>query len=222
MGEWTLSDGAIIERPRSVTEYPLLAKIYAQHDALIDRYIVDGVRTLEVAFGSHPHPDADIGIDAFHANTRSATGIDAATADMRDLPFHDDTFSTVIGRRFLHHVPGMDRGQTINEMSRILDSSGRLIFLEGTPGLYRRITKHLAFRFGVLEEDNDEYGHLSPQELQNIVGTHGFEITETRSLGSPLMPLSIITSPGVERLAGLYNHTQWIRWWTLLVAEPRA
>lgn len=220
MTEWTISDGAIIERPRAISDYPLLDEIYAHHDELIGSHIDEESRTLELAFGTHSHPDADVGIDAFETNTHTATGIKCATADARRLPFQEDAFATVIGRRFLHHV--REPEQIIEETKRILDPSGTLILLEGTPGRYRQVTKRLAYRLGLLETDTDEYGHLTHQELYHVVNEHGFDITETRALGSPLMPLSIIRSPAVEQLADLYERTQWIRWWTFVVAEPEA
>lgn len=218
MSEWTISDGAIIERPRAISNYPLLEEVYAHHDELIGNHIEEGSRTLELAFGTHSHPAADVGIDAFKSNTHTATGIECATADARKLPFQEDTFSTVIGRRFLHHV--QEPEWIIEETKRILDPSGTLILLEGTPGLYRQVTKGLAYRLGMLEEDTDEYGHLSHQELHHVVNEHGFDITSERALGSPLMPLSIIRSPAVKELADLYERSQWIRWWTFVVAEP--
>lgn len=220
MGDSEVRGGAIIERPRDVGEHPLLDAIYRRHDALISRYAAEEGRTLAVAFGTHPHPDMDVGIEAFHDNTRTIDA-DAATADARSLPFRDGAFDTVIGRRFLHHVPAADRGRIVAEAARVLAPGGRLILLEGTPGAYRRATKEIGFRLGVLGEDTDEYGHLSARELETLVDGHGFDIVEARPLGSPLMPLSIVTSPWVERLTGVYARTQWVRWWTLVVAEPR-
>lgn len=221
MGDSEVRDGAIIERPRDVSEYPLLDAIYRRHDAIISRHVADTGRSLEVAFGTHHHPDADVGVEAFHDNTRTIDGLDAATADARTLPFRGDSFDTVIGRRFLHHVPAADRELIVAEAGRVLAPNGRLILLEGTPGVYRRATKEIGFHLGVLGEDSDEYGHLSAHELETLVNGHGFDIVETRSLGSPLMPLSIVTSSWVARLASIYGRTQWVTWWTLIVAEPR-
>lgn len=50
-------DGAIIEQPREITRYPLFDSVYQRHDELIAEFITG--RTLEVAFGRHPHPMAD-------------------------------------------------------------------------------------------------------------------------------------------------------------------
>lgn len=221
MVDWELKNGAIIERPRAIDQHPLLDAIYRRHDELISRYAVDGRdQSLEIAFGTHSHPDADIGVEAFHDNSRDIIGITAITADARSLPFRDETFETIIGRRFLHHVPCGDRGEIIREAARVLQSSGRLVLLEGTPGLYRRITKEIGFRLGLLGENTDEYGHLTAIELEELVESNGFDIIGARPLGSPLMPLSILTAPWSAKLASIYNSTQWVTWWTLIVAEP--
>lgn len=218
-GDWQVLDGAIVERPREIESYPLLSAVYDRHDRLIDRRAVEG-RSLEVAFGTRPHPGADVGVEAFPENARDADGIAAAAADARDLPFDANSFSTVVGRRFLHHVPAADRRAILREARRVLDPNGRLILLEGTPGAYRRLAKGLAFRLGVLGEDNDEYGHLSVDRIRALLDETGFEIEETRPLGSPLMPCSALRSPSAERLIGLVERTQWVRWWTLAVARP--
>lgn len=220
MGDSEILGGAIAERPREVSEHPLLAAIYDRHDALIQRHAHPDGRSLELAFGRHSHPDADVGVEVFHENSVDAVGIEATTADARALPFADDSFDTVIGRRFLHHVPEGERGDIVAEARRVLAPGGRLILLEGTPGLYRRFTKHVAFRLGALGEDTDEYGHLSVGELRGLLDDNGFDTVELRRLGSPLMPLSISKGSWSARAAPLYERTQLVRWWTLAVATP--
>jgi len=221
MSSQRINDGAIVERPREIRRHPLLDRIYRRHDALIGDCLADGDgRTLELALGTHAHPEAAVGIDAFADNTHDVDGIAAATADARHLPFRDDSFRNVIGRRFLHHVPAADRGRIIEEAARVLAPGGRLVLLEGTPGWYRRAAKGLAFRLGVLGEDTDEYGHLTAHEVGEVVSGNGFELVASRSLGSPLMPFSASRSRWAEATMRLYERTQWVRWWTLVVAEP--
>lgn len=221
MSNWQIRGGAIVERPRAVQEFPLLAAVYDRHDSLIERH-AGGGRMLEVAFGTHPHPNADVAVEAYPDNAREVEETTAAAADARDLPFGDDTFDVVVGRRFLHHVPPGDRGRIVGEAGRVLVPDGRLVILEGTPGVYRRLTKGLAFRLGLLGEDNDAYGHLSRHELGRLLAENGFDVVESRPLGSPLLPLALLRSSRTARLAGLYERTQWIRWWTLVVGEPLA
>lgn len=216
--DWENIGGAIVERPRAITRHPLLDSIYQRHDELIGEY-AEG-RTLEVAFGRHSHPTADVGIEAYPENNHQAEGVAAVTADARSLPFTSDSFDTVIGRRFLHHVPASDRGSLLTEARRVLTEGGNLVLIEGTPGLYRRVTKGIAFKLGILGEDNDEYGHIGAVELLDLVSRSGFDIAESHSLGSPLMPLCALKAEWTRRLIGLYERTQFVRWWTFVVARP--
>jgi SAM-dependent methyltransferase len=220
MGDSENLDGAIAERPREVADHPLLAAVYDRHDALIGRHVRPDGRTLELAFGRRAHPEADVGVEAYHENAADAVGLEATTGDARALPFADGSFDTVVGRRFLHHVPPTDRVRILAEVRRVLAPDGRLVVLEGTPGAYRRLAKGVAFRLGALGEDTDEYGHLSVEELRSLLADTGFETVERRRLGSPLMPLSIATGAWSARVAPLYERTNWVRWWTLAVARP--
>lgn len=214
--EATLLDGAIAERPRRVHRHPLLDAVYQGHDHRISQYASG--RVLEVASGEHAHPEADATIDIHPGNP--AAGRDHAVADARCLPFHENAFDTIVGRRFLHHVPPTDRVPLLAECRRVLSPDGCLVVLEGTPGLYRRVTKTVAFRLGVLGEDTDEYGHLSRQELLATVQAAGFSVETEQQLGSPLMPLAIGTAAPLRRLRGFVERTQWVRWWTLVAATP--
>jgi len=214
-----IQDGAIVERPRDVRQHPLLAAIYERHDELIATHLPDG-ETLELAFGQHLHPQADVGTEAWRPNVRQAR-TPAVLGDARSLPFADSSFEAVIGRRFLHHVPAEDRPAMLREARRVLKPGGRLVILEGTPGLYRRVTKRLAFRFGVLDEDTDRYGHLSEADVDALVRST-FEVVATETLGSPLVVASIAESAVTAALFPLYRRTQCIKWWTLIVGRKPA
>lgn len=213
---WDVQDGAIVERPRNVREHPLLERIYQRHDRLIAAWLPAG-RTLELAFGQHMHPRADIGLEGWPSNA-TAVRKPALAGDARSLPFADDSFDAVIGRRFLHHVPPEDRERIIREAARVLRPGGRLALLEGTPGLYRRLTKGAAFRLGALEEDTDIYGHLSETAVTDLVEAE-FDLVQSRTLGSPLMLASISESDLSARLLDLYERTQFVKWWTFAVGE---
>lgn len=217
---WAVRDGSIVERPREVSQYPLLDAIYDRHDRLIGEHVRG--RTLELAFGRHAHPQADVGVDAWPENARDVGGLETFAADARRLPFADDAFDTVVGRRFLHHVPPSDRPAMLAEARRVLAPGGRLVVLEGTPGLYRSVTKKIGFALGVLGEDNDEYSHLTRDELQALVADAGFDLETVRPLGSPIMPLSVVQSDAVRSALPLYERTQWVQWWTLIVASDDA
>ncbi|GCF14017.1 hypothetical protein Harman_19520 [Haloarcula mannanilytica] len=213
---WDVQDGAIVERPRNVRKHPLLDRIYERHDELIAEQLPAG-RTLEIAFGQHMHPQADIGLEGWPSNAETVHK-PAIAGDARTLPFADDAFDAVVGRRFLHHVPPADRPEILRETARVLRPGGRVALLEGTPGLYRKLTKGVAFRLGLLAEDTDIYGHLSEDAVTDLV-SESFEIAEKRTLGSPLMLASISESDASARLLDLYERTQFVKWWTFVVGE---
>jgi len=214
--DWGVHDGAIVEQPRDVRKHPLLAEVYRSHDERIASHLPPG-ETLELAFGRHMHPDADMGVEAWPSNARTVPD-PAVAGDARSLPFDDESFDAVIGRRFLHHVPPADRRATLRESRRILRPGGRVVLLEGTPGLYRRLTKGVAFRLGVLDEDTDIYGHLSERAVEELVG-ETFDVVERETLGSPVMLASIAESDLAASLFPLYERTQFVKWWTFIVGR---
>jgi len=213
---WDVQDGAIVERPRNVRKHPLLHRIYERHDALIAEQLPVG-RTLEIAFGQHIHPRADIGLEGWPSNAEIVHK-PALAGDIRALPFADNSFDAVVGRRFLHHVPPADRPEILQETARVLRPGGRVVLLEGTPGLYRKLTKGAAFRLGLLEEDTDIYGHLSEDAVTDLV-SGPFDVVEKQTLGSPLILASISESDASARLLDLYERTQFVKWWTFVVGE---
>jgi len=214
--DWAVQDGAVVEQPRDIQRHPLLAAIYDSHDELIADYLPEG-ETLELAFGQHIHPAADVGTEAWRSNA-VGVGRPAVLGDARSLPFDDGVFDAIIGRRFLHHVPERDRPAILRETRRVLQPGGRVIFVEGTPGLYRRLTKRAAFGLGFLEDDNDRYGHLSEERLTDLVRGE-FDVVAKRTLGSPLMIASIARSPLAASLFPLYRRTQCVKWWTFIVGR---
>lgn len=211
-----IREEAIVEQPRRVKKHPLLSEIYKHHDEFISDFLPNG-DTLEIAFGQYMHPQADVGLEAWPSNVYEMERT-AVIGDARSLPFEEDSFDAIIGRRFLHHVPEKDRAKIINESSRVVKPGGRIIILEGTPGLYRKLTKGIAFRLGFLGEDSDIYGHLSDDELYEIVNS-SFTIVYNKSLGSPLMPASISESQLSKYVFPFYQRTQFVEWWTLIVGE---
>lgn len=217
--DWGIHADAIVEQPRSVRKHPLLSAIYERHDELIGEHLAGG-ETLELAFGRYMHPEADVGLEAWPDNVRSI-GRPAVTGDARSLPFADDSFDSIVGRRFLHHVPEAGRRAILSEAARVLKPGGRIVVLEGTPGLYRKLAKGIAFRLGVLGDDSDVYGHCSRDEIAYLVDS-SFDVVEERSLGSPLMPVSITESELSRHLLPAYERTQFVTWWTLVVGEVSA
>ena len=214
--DWGIRGDAIVEQPRSIRKHPLLSEIYGHHDELIAEHLPKG-ETLEVAFGQYMHPEADVGLEAWPSNVH-AIDRTALAGDARSLPFDDDTFDAVVGRRFLHHVPEEGRRSILREARRVLKPGGRIVVLEGTPGIYRKLTKGVAFRLGVLGDDSDVYGHLSSDEILDLLASE-FEVVADRSLGSPFMIAGISESDLSRHLLALHRRTQFVKWWTLAVGE---
>lgn len=212
-------DDAIVERPRQISDHPLLALIYARHDRLISQYTSG--QTLELAYGTHLHPAADVGIDAFPSNIQRVPDTETAVADARRLPFQDASIDTIIGRRFLHHVPERDRVEMLIEARRVLKPDGRIVILEGTPGYYRQLTKWVGFRTGILGKDTDAYDHLSKQEIHRAFRDAGFTVQHSEALGSPFIPASVFRGEWTRQLIWFHEHAQVVRWWTLAVGLPQ-
>lgn len=135
------------------------------------------------------------------------------------MPFEDDKFQTVVAKRVIHHFDPELREEFFNEVKRVLKPKGKFIILEGTPGMYRRATKSIGFITGVLGEDNDDYGHLDERDISELLENSGFREINQEKLGSPLMPFSILNSNIAEKIFPVYKKTNFIKWWTLTVAE---
>ena len=85
------------------------------------------------AFGIDLWRDADLsnnGPEAALANAKAenvADRVEIQTADMRDLPFLDESMDAVISSLAIHNVPGKDgRTKAIREIARVLKSNGRI------------------------------------------------------------------------------------------------
>jgi SAM-dependent methyltransferase len=97
---------------------------------------------------------------------------DTCVADMRDLPFGEGAFASVLSVQSLEHVP--DPEAVLSEVARVLEAGGRAVFV--TPN---RLT------FGKPDEVIDPYHYVEydPAELQvlcerffdrvEVLGLHG-------------------------------------------------
>ena len=60
-----------------------------------------------------------------------ADRIELHTADMRQLPFADDSFDVVVSSLAIHNVPGADqRARALREAARVLKRGGRLLIAD--------------------------------------------------------------------------------------------
>jgi SAM-dependent methyltransferase len=115
------------------------------------------------------HPRETVGVDV---DARALEGQDRETvvADMRDLPFPDRSFPSVLSVQSLEHVPDPDL--VIDEVARVLPDDGVAVFV--TPN---RLT------LGRPDEIIDPYHYIEFdfQELQTLC-SRGFEQVEVRGI----------------------------------------
>jgi len=212
------SEDYIPEEPRFIDKHPLLKKIYEHHDQKISQY--SSKPCLDVGFGKKPFEGATHGVEPEKKNVEDAPeDFKAIQGVGHDLPFEDNKFETVVAKRVIHHFDPDLREGFFEEVKRVLKPKGSFIILEGTPGIYRKTTKRIGFALGILGKDNDEYGHLSQNDILNLLNKSDFRCTHTESLGSPLMPFSISKAEISKQIFPLYERTNFIKWWTLTVAK---
>lgn len=208
----------IPEEPRFIDNHPLLKKIYEHQDQKISQHSTQPC--LDIGFGKKPFKHATHGIEPEKKNVEDAPeNFEAVHGVGHNMPFEDNKFETVVAKRVIHHFDPSLREEFFNEVKRVLKPRGNFIILEGTPGIYRKITKGTAFTLGILGEDNDDYGHLNKEEIFNLLDETGFRKLNTETLGSPLMPLSFLNYDFIEKAFPLYQRTNFLKWWTLVVSE---
>jgi len=111
----------------------------------------------------------DISGDALHGQDR-----ETVEADMRDLPFDDAEFASVLSVQSLEHVPDPER--VVAEVARVLEPNGTAMFV--TPN---RLT------FGRPDELIDPYHfrEFDHAELAELCGVHFERVRVLGLFGSP-------------------------------------
>jgi SAM-dependent methyltransferase len=114
-------------------------------------------------------PRETVGVDV-DAEALAGQDRETVVADMRDLPFEDDSFDSVIAAHSIEHVPDPDA--VLAEVVRVLRPGGVAMFT--TPN---RLT------FGRPDEIIDPYHHveLDPDELRALCARH-FDEVEVRGV----------------------------------------
>jgi ubiquinone/menaquinone biosynthesis C-methylase UbiE len=62
-----------------------------------------------------------------HAADNGVTNVDLVTADLRSLPFEDETFDLVVSNYAFHHLEDAGKEIAISEARRVLMPTGRLV-----------------------------------------------------------------------------------------------
>jgi SAM-dependent methyltransferase len=118
-------------------------------------------------------PRESVGVD-LDANALAGQDRETHVADMRDLPFADDEFSSVLSVQSLEHVP--DPQRVVAEAARVVASDGVVVFV--TPN---RLT------LGRPDEIIDPYHHVEfdAEELKALCSGSFAEVQVRGLFGSP-------------------------------------
>lgn len=101
-------------------------------DHILDLGAGTGLVTLALAPHAHAVTALDISsamLDRLHAHAASAgvSNVELMNADMRSLPFDDETFDLVVSNYTFHHLEDAGKEIALSEARRVLMPSGRLI-----------------------------------------------------------------------------------------------
>ena len=140
----------------------------------------DAQRVLDVGAGvGHSYrllePRETVGVD-LDGDALAGQDRETHVADMRELPFADESFDAVLGVQSIEHVP--DAHRVVAEAFRVLRPGGVAIFV--TPN---RLT------FGRPDEIIDPYHHVEydPGQLRVLVAGKFSEVEVRGLFGSPRM-----------------------------------
>ena len=94
------------------------------------------------------------------------------TASASQMPFADNSFDAVIFMYVLHHIPKAEHGKILEEASRVLRATGKIIIMEpGEKSVFDRIWDGLFFR-------SCFYGYFSMEGKFNFTPKRGARIFE--------------------------------------------
>jgi len=155
-------------------------------DAVLD--LGTGTGALLRALAKHSsRPRITVGIDECPAMLERAHALPAGwsvqTADARQLPFADGTFSIVTAIYLLHVVDGTARRQIVTEARRVLRPGGQFVVVTPTrprTRLARILYTPLAAAAGASTGPRSAF---RPLDSRPDLAAAGFEIADTRLVG---------------------------------------
>ncbi|MBD0281638.1 MAG: class I SAM-dependent methyltransferase [Thermoleophilaceae bacterium] len=121
----------------------------------------------------HLAPRETVGVD-IDATALAGQERETVVADMRELPFPDRSFASVVAVQSIEHVPNPDR--VLPEVTRVLEPDGRAVFV--TPN---RLT------FARRDEIIDPYHYVEfdADELEALCAPHFADVQVYGLFGSP-------------------------------------
>jgi cyclopropane fatty-acyl-phospholipid synthase-like methyltransferase len=122
--------------------------------------------------------------------------VDFTVADMRDLPFPDETFDAAYAIESLSHIP--DRTLAFAEIHRVLRPGGRIAV---TDFLLRRPIADEATAARLAENSaNFENGPiLRRDEYETVVRAAGLEVVELTDIGEAVRPSFAVVAENMRR-----------------------
>ena len=122
----------------------------------------------------------------------SGLGVDLCRADAERLPFGNGVFDCVVAHSVLHHLPDWRR-QGIDDLARVLDKEGALLFYE--PGLYNppAVLRRRLFPSRIHTPGETPF---DPTELRSVLKNRFSKVTvESHCVLSNLVPVAANYSP---------------------------
>jgi len=225
MDQWIETEGA-----RDNLSYPLLDRVHGEHAKMLDHAEDD--RILDVGCGRNPlnmyvQSGRVVGIDpdrrlVAEAKEKLVHGeVCCGVGD--ELAFEDGSFDLVFMRGVVHHLSSEQRGETFDEIRRVLKPGGELHVLEPDPeSRFRSLVWRVSERLGYEHEESphiDSSGYVDASGLRDLCTGAGLEVTTQSTAGSLLSPLAFVYPYkfGVNSLEALYRWTP-AAWWSRTVA----
>ncbi len=157
---------------------------------------------LELGCGSHPAPNAQIGIDRDFAAVRAARASTACdrpgpvclVADALRLPLADGSVSGVLARGMLHHI--LDLTAILREVRRVLEPGGTFTVVDAVPmpaDRYAELCRYLQARGHPIEPRNG----VDPAELGALAEVTGYTQADWEETGRWQHAGEAFTSPAL-------------------------
>ena len=108
---------------------------------------------------------------------------EALVGDSENLPFEDGTFSAVVARSLLHHLPDPRRG--IDEMARVLAPGGEMVIADTNKSVLSELPRKIA-NHG--EHFSDDHRNMNANELVREI-SRKFEVKNVEFFGYIAYPL---------------------------------
>jgi SAM-dependent methyltransferase len=145
-------------------------------------------------------------------------GIEAETADARELPFRDESFDTVVSNSTLDHFPTRDDiARALGEFRRVLQPGGTLLVTLDNP-----INPVVALRNALPERVRTASGMVpfavgatcGPRRLRSVLERTGFKVTRMGAVFHCPRVLVVLGGHLIDRHCGASAKRRYVRLWT--------